>query len=230
VLIDNAAAGEDKAAPKASKKGNGDKAAAKDKAPKGEYAIMAKTLGMDEAQTAKLNEAVENCNKALKAWDEGDNGKKLQEFQAALKQAREAKDKDKVKSISEQAKPLQKERGDLEAAQRALIMNVLTDEQKAKWAGFTLYRSVIGKYKRLNLTEDQDKQVRDICAAGAKGMPDASDKQARGEAMKKLATEIVDKVLTAAQKEELKKEPVKPAKEPGVKQPKAEGDAKEVKK
>jgi Spy/CpxP family protein refolding chaperone len=193
--------------------------AAKPAVPKGEYAIMAKVLEMDTTQTAKLTEAVEASQKALKAWDDSDSGKKYKEFEAALKKAKADKDKEKTTSLGDQIKPLAKERSDLQEAQKANIMALLTPEQKAKWAGFTVFRTVIGKYKRVDPTEDQDKQIRQLCEAAAKGMPDASDKKARGEAMKKLSEEIEQKVLTAAQREELKKPA--PAKAPAK-----EGDAK----
>ena len=179
---------------------------------KGEYAIMPKVLEMDATQTAKLTEAVEAYQKAMKAWDDSDSGKKYKEFEDALKKAKADKDKEKAKSLGDQMKPLVKERSDLQEAQKANIMALLTPEQKAKWAGFNVYRTVIGKYKRVQPTDDQDKQIRQLCQAAAKDMPEASDKKAHGEAIKKLTDEIEQKVLTAAQREELNKPgPPRPA-------------------
>jgi hypothetical protein len=209
---------------------------AKPAALKGEYAIMAKVLEMDATQTAKLTEAAQARDKAIKAWDDGDNGKKYKEFEDALKKAKADKDKEKSKALGDQIKPLAKERSDLQEAQKANIMALLSPEQKAKWAGFVLYRQVAGKYKRANPTDEQDKQIRQLCQDAAKGMPDASDKKGHGEAMKKLSEQIEQSVLTAAQREEMKKPPApkapKPGKE-GVKEgeakPKAENaDAKKV--
>lgn len=200
--------------------------AAKPAALKGEYAIMAKTLDMDAAQSAKLLEAVEARDKALKGWDNSDSGKKYKECDAALKTARADKDKEKIKSLGDQIKPLAKERSDLQEAQKANIMALLSPEQKAKWAGFTLYRTTVGKFKRVNPTDEQDKQIRQLCEAAAKGMPDPSDKKGHNEAMKKLTDEVEQKVLTAAQREELKKPaPPKAGKEP-AKQPAKEGEPK----
>jgi Spy/CpxP family protein refolding chaperone len=210
--------------------GGKDAKAAKPAAPKGEYAIMAKVLEMDSTQTAKLTEAVEASQKALKAWDDSDSGKKYKEFEDALKKAKADKDKEKSKSLGDQMKPLAKERSDLQEAQKANIMALLSPEQKAKWAGFVVYRTVIGKYKRVDPTDDQDKQIRQLCEAAAKGMPDASDKKAHGEAIKKLTDEIEQKVLTDAQREELKKPaPAKTVGKEGEAKPKAENaDTKKV--
>jgi Spy/CpxP family protein refolding chaperone len=197
--------------------------AAKPAALKGDYAIMAKVLEMDTIQTAKLTEAVEARDKALKAWDDSDSGKKFKEFSEALKKAKADKDKEKAKSLDDQMKPLTKERSDLQEAQRANIMAVLTPEQKAKWAGHSLYTVVMRKYKRTNPADEQEKQIRQLCEAAAKGMPDVTDKKGHGEAMRKLSDEIEQKVLTAAQREELKKPPAPkaPAKQPETK-PQAE--------
>jgi Spy/CpxP family protein refolding chaperone len=189
----------------------------KPKGPRGEYAIMASVLEMDDAQKAKLMEAVEASGKAIRDWDNGDSGKKYKELNDARKQAAKDKDKEKIKSIGEQLKPLQKERADLMAAQKTAIMNVLTPEQKAKWAGFELYRNVMRRYKAAKLTEDQDKQLRDLCAAQAPKLPDSSDRKAYGGAMKQLYAEIDEKILTGTQREELKKKPEKQPKEPKAK-------------
>ena len=121
-------------------------------------------------------------------------------------------------NIYEEMKPLRKERGELAAAQKAQILAVLTDQQKAEWAGFSLYRSTVGRYKRLQLTEDQGKQVREICQAAAKDLPDRSDKKAYSAARRKLSESIEEKVLTDAQREELKKKaPPKKPREPRAK-------------
>ena len=97
------------------------------------------------------------------------------------------------------------------------IVAILTPEQKAKWAGFTLYRSVMRRYKRCKLVADQDKQIRDACAAAAKTMPATTDRKGRGAAMKKLYKDIEEKILTDDQREELKK---KPERVPRAKKPK----------
>jgi len=222
-MVDRAAAaGEEGGGKKVKKAGDGGKKAKSDL--KGEYAIMVSVLGLDEAQQAKLKEVVEKNAAALKAWDDSDNGKKLAALQEEAKKAREAKDKEKTKTIGDQMKALQKERTDLQASQQAAIQALLTDEQKAKWKGFVLYRSVVGRYKKLGLTEAQDKQVRDLCMEASKTMPGPEDRKAQGEAVTKLASEIEQKVLTDPQREELKKAPVKAPKGDGEKpKVKAEG-------
>jgi len=190
---------------------------ARKKKPRGEYGIMISVLKMDEAQAERLSQAVRKYQEAVKAWEASPSGLKYKDLSDAAKKARQDKDKEKMKSIMQEMKSVRKERDALVAAERAKIMDVLTPEQKIQWAGFTLYRGTIGRYKRLKLTEEQDAQIREICTAAAKDMPDRSDRRAYGAARKKLAQDI-EKVLTPQQAEELKK---RPEKKPRAKKDKA---------
>jgi len=200
----------------------------KQQGPKGEYAIMAKMLEMDVDQQAKLTDAVEKANQARKDWDASPSGQKYKELSEARKQAAKDKDKEKSKSIGEQIKALQKEQSDMQAAQKAAIMAILNDDQKAKWNGFVLYRGMMGRYKKCNLAEDQDKQLRDLCQAAAKDMPDSSDRKANAAAMKKLGSDIEEKILTDAQRADLKKKPDKAPAEPKKAREKGAGKGKKA--
>jgi len=220
-----APAGED-AAPKKAKKRKARKPR-KGKPPKkglrGEYAIMVKICTMDEIQQAKLKESLEKQKVALKEWNDGPNGQKLQQLRKAYAEARKAKDADEIKKLRGQIKPLQQELSKLQAANREAIMAILTPEQKLKWGGFTLYRDMMRRYKRLKLTEEQTQQVRDLCNAGAKELGQKmDDRKARGQASRKIRQEIEQKVLNDLQREELKKKPEKaPRKKPREKAPRA---------
>jgi len=187
--------------------------------PRGEYAIMVKLLEMDTDQQAKLMAAIEKQNQAMKDWEASQNGQKYKELMAEAKKARADKDKEKMKSIYEQLKAIRKEREELSAAQKAMVMGILTDEQKAKWAGFSLYRTMMGRFKRCNLTEEQQASLRELCQVAAKDMPDRSDRKAYGQAMRKAYESVEEKILTDAQREELKKKPARKPREPREKKP-----------
>ncbi len=214
----------------------------KDKAagPKGEYAIMASVLGMDDAQKAKLAEALEANKAAEQQWKQGESGQKMEELSKAAAEAKKAGDKEKVKKIAEEIKALKESRVKLEEANKQRILAVLTDEQKTRYAAFKLDRQVLQRFgKRIELTEDQQKQIKDLCAEAVKTRPAGEDPKAATGADKKLMSEIEQKVLTDAQREALKKPVEKPAKgdkvekatggekpatEPKPKEPKAKGD------
>ncbi len=218
-----AAPGAEARGKKARKKGARDRKARqpRKKGPGGYYGIMMKVLEMDEAQKAKLMQAVQDSQKALKDWEAGPNGVKYKELAAARKQAAKDKDKEKAKSISQQLRSLQKERAEIQAAQRAQVLSVLTPGQRAAWAGHELYTSVMRRYKRVELTDDQKLKLKDHCVTKAATMPDASDRRARGQALKKLYAEIDEKILTDEQREALKRKPAKKPREPREKKARA---------
>jgi len=206
---------------------------------KGEYGIMASVLGLDEAQKAKLQEALEANRAAEKQWKD-DNGAKAEELSKAAAGARTAFDKEKAKKIAGEIKAIKESHGKLEEANKARVMAVLTDEQKTRYAAFKLERQVLQRFgKKIELTEDQQKQMKNLCAEAVKARPAGEDPKAATGADKKLMSEIEQKVLTDAQREALKKPVEKPAKgdkvekatggekpatEPKPKEPKVKGD------
>jgi Spy/CpxP family protein refolding chaperone len=195
-----------------------DKGARKRK-PTGGYMMMISVLKLDQERAAKITAIAEKYRADTKAWD-AENGAKLKELMAAGKKAREDKDREKMKAIGGDMKKLRQGRDDIAAAEKKEVMALLTEDEKVQWAGFSLYRGTIGRYKKLNLTEEQDAKIREICTAAAKDMPDKSDRKAAGAARKKLAQDI-EKVLTPEQVEQLKKKPEKKARQPKERKPRA---------
>jgi hypothetical protein len=199
---------------------------------KGEYAIMAAELKLDDAQKAKLEEAVKANEAAEKAWMDGASGTKAKTVRDDLAKAKEAKDQAKLKSLGEEQKALAAEQAKLKEDGKAKVMAVLTDDQKAQWAGFAVYRSTIGKYKAANLTADQDKQIRDMATkiASVKAAPPEKGKKPL-QPSQVLSKDIEEKVLTDAQKEEMKKkaaEAKKAAEDKKAAEPKKPADDKKA--
>lgn len=168
---------------------------------RGEYAIMAKMLELTDAQKTDLAAKIAACAAEAKKWRE-DNADKLADIKKKQAEARKNKDKDAMKNIAAESKALRAEEAKLKGAAIAAAKSILTPEQKAKWDGFTVYRSVIGRLKKAKLTDEQDAKVREICTTKAPGIISAEGK-AKGKAYKELSTSIIDTVLTADQKASL---------------------------
>ncbi|HUU91498.1 MAG TPA: hypothetical protein VM238_09830 [Phycisphaerae bacterium] len=195
---------------------------------RGEYAIMASQCELTDQQKADLEAKVKARVEAQKAWMEA-NGDKASALREAYKKAREAKDEDAAKKARDDLKALEEGRSKIETDTMAAILAVLTPEQKAKWEGFRVYRTLMGRYKRTDLAEEQQTKIRDLAAAAAGDLAGlrSEDKDARNkarEADKKLRQTIEENVLTAAQRETLQKKPEpkpkpdkKPAKEKAAK-------------
>lgn len=174
---------------------------------RGEYAMMAEVLKLDDEAKKKVEDQLAANDKALQEWEQGD-GAKLKDLEKALAEAKQAKDEEKVKNLTAEAKPLQEAREKLRAENKEKVLALLTDEQRAVWAGFILRRSLMVKYSKLQLTDEQVAQIQKLCEEAAKTIPPANDeakRKERVEALNKLNAEITEKVLTDAQREELKK-------------------------
>lgn len=217
-------AGADKPKAKADKP-KADKGAKKD-ALKGEYGIMASVLQLTDEQKAKLKDALEAEKKAVEEWNTSADGRKLADLEKAAKEARTAGNKEESKKLAEQIKPLAAARRKLQAEKQAAVLAILTAEQKIQWESFKLNRQLMGRYKKLNLTQDQEKQVKELCDAAAKEVAGATDRKAQSAVTKRLQADVEAKVLTDAQREELKKAAQPKAPKEGT--PK-EGKAKEGK-
>jgi len=175
---------------------------------RGEYAIMASETKLTDEQKVKFIEILKAQSEAKKALAE-----KAAPIKKDLAEARKAKDKDKIKELSAKLKEL---RGDPKAG-KAAIMAILSDEQKAAWASFTVYRNALRKFGKAKLTDDQKKAARDICTTSDVKL--TGDKKADAAAVKALIEKISTSVLTDEQRTAM-------APKPKVKKEKPAGDKK----
>jgi len=184
---------------KAPKEGKAKAAAKESSGLKGEYAIMASELKLTAEQKADLAAKVKAKEEALNAWENA-NRDKLKAAQEAVKKGRESGDKQAAEKAAEELKTLRGAMENIQADATAAIRAVLTPEQQQAWEGFSLYRQAMARYKKADLTEDQQKKIRELCNAGGK---EVASGKAKDEVRKTLEKDIAA-VLTPAQKEALK--------------------------
>jgi hypothetical protein len=166
---------------------------------KGEYAIMAGELKLTPEQQADVAAKVTARDEARAAWRK-DNSAKFEAAQEALKKARESGDKDAAKKAGDEIKALNEAREKILADAADAIRAILTPEQRQAWDGFSLYRQVMARYRKADLTEDQRKKARELSNAAGKIM--AADKT-KSEILESVEKDI-DALLTPAQKEAMK--------------------------
>ena len=148
---------------------------------------------------------------ALAAWDKA-NAEKVTAAAAAAKEARSGGDADKKKQASAAVRALKTAREEAGAETTAAVLAVLTDEQKTAWGGYQLYKSLAGRYRRAELTEAQQAQVKTACALAAQDLAaidpnDSKARKAKGEITKKLQWAINALVLTPEQRKTLASQP-----------------------
>lgn len=134
------------------KKGKPDKAAKGEKPQHGKgggtgLGEMAKVLELTEDQQAAMKDAMAESKKAMGAWMKGEEGQKLKELMTQIKEAKKANQTEDVKALMAQVKELSKARQKIMADAKAAVMEVLTDEQKAKWKEYLASKKKAGPKK-----------------------------------------------------------------------------------
>ena len=176
----------------------------------------------DEARCKELGDKLKALQKELaearKPKDEArckELGDKLKTLQKELAEARKPKDAAKLKELGDKLKKLKSD----PKADKAALMALLSDAQKADWDSFTIYRNVSRKFGKAKLTEDQKKAIRDMCNKA--DVKTTGDKKADAAALKGLIAKISAGVLTDEQRTAMAPKPkVKKEKKPRPKKEK----------
>ena len=136
------------------KKGKPDKAARGEKPEKGKggraalsLGAMEKVLDLNEDQKAAMKERSAEGKKAMAAWMKGEEGQKLKELMTQLKEARKAKQTEDIKALTAEMKELMKPRQQIMAETKAAVLEVLTEEQQAKWKEYIASKKKRGPKK-----------------------------------------------------------------------------------
>lgn len=166
---------------------------------------------LTDKQQADVKAKIKARDEALAKWDKA-NAQKVEAAEAAVKDARDKKDDDARKKASGELRALRTEREESAAEATAAVFAVLTAEQKAAWAGHELYQSIVGRYRRADLSEKQLAKVKSACAFAAKELGETGDddrqaKRAKRGITDKLRWGIDVFVLTDEQREALAKPP-----------------------
>ena len=180
----------------------------------GMHAHMVKVCNLTEDQQKQIAELNDLRQKARKEF-EAENTEKIKTLKAQIAEARKNKDEKALEEARTQLSDLLLKRKEINTQWRAKIMAVLTPEQKVQWDRYQIRLSVMRRFKKAKLTDEQAAEVK---AAYAKFMTDVdlSDKEARREALQKLTDYIRAEILTDAQRaattRPVKKTTTRPAK------------------
>ena len=172
-----------------------------------QFDTMVKELKLSDPQQAQLKEKMKACEDALAAWNQA-NADKVKAAEEAGKKAKESKDAADRKQAGAMNKELQAARAAATADAAAAVMAILTPEQKAAWEGLQLYKTVITRYRAVDLTEDQQAKIKAACIAAAAELAasegdEKAAKKAKGSVNDKLKWAIEVVILTPEQRQAL---------------------------
>ena len=167
-------------------------------------AVMTKEVGLTRDQQAKMKAKISAMEVALKNWD-AKNKAKMEKLKAEMQAAVKAKNKEKMQQVQKNFMPLIKTRNEIGAKYAREIIAVLTPAQKAKWEVYLLYQPLSSRYMRLKLTQVQQDKIKNMCkTALAQKKPADNDANARVQLFHQLCADVEKKVLTDAQRKQLK--------------------------
>ena len=175
--------------------------------------LMLAECKLNDEQQKTIKEKFKAKLEALEAWNK-DNADKLKTAEEAAQAARKGTDASAKKKASGDLKDLDAAREKaLEAADKA-ILDVLTDDMKATWAGVELAQTTLPHYKKANLTDEQTAKIKAACVIAAKDLAsysgdDKKSKQGKATVQKSLSWAIENVILTAEQREGVAHKPAK---------------------
>jgi len=170
------------------------------------FDLMVSECKLTPEQQTAIKAKIKAKEDAVAAWDKA-NAEKVRAAEDAVQAARSGGDADARKKAGAAMRALNAERAAATADADAAILTVLTPDQKAKWQAFQLYQTVMRRYRKAELTEEQTAKVKAACAAAWKELSaldaDADDKTTRRERSAidgKLRWAIENVILTPDQR------------------------------
>jgi hypothetical protein len=128
-----------------------------------EWSQMIAVLELEGKELKQFKAAVEERNNKWDAYLNKDPFKKHKSLSAELKQARKAKDQDKVDKLQPQVEKLGQQVWDFREAIRADVLATLTPAQRKGWAGFVLWERTIGRFRKADLSDEQQQESLEVC-------------------------------------------------------------------
>ena len=150
---------------------------------------LAGELNLSPEQQAKIQEETKALRTALADWEK-QNQEKITNLRLEFQAATQSTNRDLVRTVGEQMRQLQAERGKIETSGQNLILNVLTPEQKAAYAGIRMMqdRDFVAMLRDTKPTPEQETQLKD--KARSLGVALAKWDLENGEKLQKLQQQI----------------------------------------
>ncbi len=166
--------------------------------------LMIAECKLDEEQQKTIKEKFKLKLEALEVWNKA-NADKLTAAEEAAKTARKGADAGAKKKAAGDVKALEVARAQATEAADKAILEVLSDEKKALWAGVELAQTTLSHYKRANLTDEQTAKIKAACAIAAKDLAaysgdDKKSKQGKSGVHTSLNWAIDNVILTPEQR------------------------------
>jgi len=171
-----------------------------------DMSALAKQVGLDEKQVAKLTALRKRRDEALAKQDQADR-KRIESMQARIDRAKRDSDRQRLtRELDRSTERIQRTLAALAAQHERTMFFILTPDQKAKWNAPILQSEVEKLFASLGLTDTQKEQIQALCEAQAKRLSVPASSQTAGYTIKSLASQVSLRVLTREQRAQYAKD------------------------
>lgn len=134
-----------------------------------DYHRMTAVVTFTPAQLEKFKAAVAERHRENDAWYETADGKRYQELKKQMAAARSAGNRATMAQLEPQLADMEAKREEMrtEMRRRFMASGALTLDQQKQWAGYVMYSSVMRRLRNIQLTEQQNGEVRRLCYEAA---------------------------------------------------------------
>lgn len=132
-----------------------------------EYQPLLDELDLDDATRAAVQEKIDHRRRQLRAFVEGERGKLLVAKREELRQARIAKNNNRVSELRREIQPLSDEYWKLRHDTRRAILETLPPEKFKQYVGLELARRASRPFSRIELTDQQRAAIAKLAQAKA---------------------------------------------------------------
>lgn len=164
----------------------------------GGYAEIA--TDMTPEQRAKLESLMDQKKAALGEFDTAHSARKAE----LEKSVRATSDKTERGAMNKELGVLKQQRAGIDKDYKDKIEAIMTPAQKAEWAGRGIYSGLLRTYRAADLTGAQKDEIKKRCLADGEKLAAADAKQ-QEEIKQSLRVSIESEVLTAPQRDALKR-------------------------
>ncbi len=168
----------------------------------GDYAVMVWWCDLSEPQQSELEIRITAKNERLREHDRA-NADRQRDLRRRYQEARRRRDRDEADRLSAELRRLTEERRTLLGRLEDDILAILTDGQREDWKAYGRLDETVARYLRLDLSEDQRLDVRDLALDAARELGRIEHRRDRGEVVEMFREEIEEVVLTDEQRERL---------------------------
>jgi len=160
------------------------------------FAEMKAVLDLDAAEQEKIESTYRHHVSSIQAWYQ-EHGQTIAQSDAEALDAIESRDVNRLKRLTKKITPLRNEVMKMHTAMDKAVLDAFTEKTRFRWQGYRLASRLFQLCKKIDLNEQQRKQIVELGASAAEWVKAKTNPQAAG--FMELEKRVEAQVFTATQ-------------------------------